>query len=126
MKFCHPGAVAFVEVTTMSQEFLQIGEFAKRADTNLRTLRYYEELGLIKSARRSPGRFRYYSLEQLKRVGAIKRLQELGLSLKEIRDVMVPTESELTDVLTHIEEGLDRQMSLVGGRWSRQELNLGR
>ena len=100
----------------MSQTLLQIGEFAKQADTNLRTLRYYEELGLIKPAHRSSGKFRYYSPDQLKRVGAIKRMQGLGLSLKEIQEGMVPTESELTDALAHIEAGLDAQIALVGGR----------
>ena len=40
-------------------ELLLIGEFAKLAGTNLRTLRYYEERGLFKPARRSRGGFRY-------------------------------------------------------------------
>ena len=100
----------------MLEKLLRIGEFAKQADTNLRTLRYYEELGLIKPTHRSSGKFRYYSPAQLKRVGAIKRMQGLGLSLKEIQEVMVPSQSELTDALTHIGEGLERQISLIAGR----------
>ena len=100
----------------MTEDLLQIGEFAKRADTNLRTLRYYEELGLIKPARRSSGRFRYYSPDQLKRIESIKRLQGLGLSLKEVQEVMAPTESEMTDALDQIQNGLDRQIELVSRR----------
>ena len=74
----------------MTDDLMQIGEFAKQADTNLRTLRYYEELGLIKPARRSSGKFRHYSLDQLKRVAAIKRLQGLGLSLDEVQEIIAP------------------------------------
>jgi DNA-binding transcriptional MerR regulator len=43
-------------------------------------------------------------------------MQGLGLSLKEIQDVMVPPASEVRDALSHIESGLDQQISLVGGR----------
>ena len=46
----------------MSQEpkLHKIGVFAKMAGTNLRTLRYYEEVGLLQPAARSNGGFRYY------------------------------------------------------------------
>lgn len=109
----------------MTEELLQIGEFAKHADTNLRTLRYYEELGLIKPAHRSSGKFRYYSPDQLKRIAAIKRLQGLGLSLKEVQDIMVPAPSEMADALEQIEGGLDKQIELVGQRLQslQQELD---
>ncbi|MCA8955244.1 MAG: MerR family transcriptional regulator [Planctomycetes bacterium] len=100
----------------MPEELLQIGEFAKRADTNLRTLRYYEELGLIKPARRSSGKFRFYTPEQIKRVANIKRLQGLGLSLKEIQEMMAPNPSEVRDAIDGMSEALDRQIELVGDR----------
>ena len=104
------------EVTDMTEDLLQIGEFAKRADTNLRTLRYYEELGLIKPARRSSGGFRHYSPDQLKRVEGIKRLQGLGLSLNEVQEIMTPALSELTGVVHQIQGGLDKQIELAGNR----------
>lgn len=100
----------------MTEDFLQIGEFAKRADTKRRTLRYYEELGLIKPARRSSGKFRYYSPDQLKRVTAIKRLQGLGLSLNEVQEIMAPAPSEMTGAVQQIQTGLDKQIKLVSNR----------
>ena len=100
----------------MTENLLQIGEFAKQADTNLRTLRYYEELGLIQPTRRSSGKFRYYSTDQLKRVAAIKRLQGLGLSLQEVQDVMAPAQSEITGAMDRARSGLDKQIALVGQR----------
>ena len=72
----------------MADERLQIGEFARRAGTSLRTLRYYEELGLLSPLARSEGGFRHYSVAQLDRVAAIRRLQGVGLSLEEIAKLL--------------------------------------
>ena len=66
----------------------KIGAFAKMAATNLRTLRYYEEVGLLQPAARSSGGFRYYRESDLNRVRLISRLQELGLTLQEIREIL--------------------------------------
>lgn len=71
-----------------SQHLLKIGDFAKLAATNLRTLRYYEELGLLEAAARSSGGFRYYRPTDVNRVNVIRELQELGLNLERIRDLI--------------------------------------
>jgi len=73
---------------TETIELLKIGDFARFADTNLRTLRYYEELGLLSPARRSQGGFRYYRRTDAHRVRMIRDLQELGLHLDRIRDLI--------------------------------------
>jgi DNA-binding transcriptional MerR regulator len=67
---------------------LKIGAFAKLAGTNLRTLRYYEEVGLLRPAARSGGGFRYYRETDLNRIQLIRDLQELGLTLEEIRGLL--------------------------------------
>lgn len=69
--------------------YLQIGEAAERLGLTQRTLRYYEEKGLLKSPSRMDGGFRLYSPEDLERVERIKQLKELlGFSLADIRDLM--------------------------------------
>lgn len=70
------------------QELLKIGDFARLADTNLRTLRYYEEVGLIMPAGRSQGGFRYYRATDINRVRMIRDLQDLGLHLDRIRELI--------------------------------------
>lgn len=93
----------------MTQELLQIGEFARLANTNLRTLRFYEELGLLQPARRSAGRFRFYSPDQAERVSSIKHLQGLGLTLGEIAELFGGggcTEGRMESIL-------ERQLALV-------------
>lgn len=66
-------------------ELLRIGEVAERLSVSERTLRYYEELGLVKPAAHSPGGSRRYSATELARVARIRELQALlGANLDEI------------------------------------------
>ena len=68
---------------------LQIGEVAERTGVTQRTLRFYEEKGLLKPPSRLDGGFRLYSEEDIERVEQIKRLQSLlGFSLSEIKDMV--------------------------------------
>ena len=66
---------------------MQIGDVAKKADTSIRTIRYYEELGLISEPERTAGRFRKYNNDDLNKILMIQRFQSLGLSLSEIRNL---------------------------------------
>lgn len=100
-----------------SEELLQIGEFARLAGTNLRTLRYYEELGLLNPAKRSEGGFRFYRRPQLDRMLAIQRLQSLGLSLEEIARTLVPQAPKSgAELLAGLRPLLDKQAELVESR----------
>ncbi|MDZ4775141.1 MAG: MerR family transcriptional regulator [Planctomycetota bacterium] len=74
-------------------KLLKIGDFARLAASNLRTLRYYEELGLILPASRSVGGFRYYRETDINRVQMIRDLQGLGLPLEKIRDLISARQS---------------------------------
>jgi len=79
---------------TQTPELLKIGAFAKLAGTNLRTLRYYEEVGLLRPSARSKGSFRYYRETDLNRIELVKHLQNLGLTLDEIRDLIKERNSQ--------------------------------
>jgi MerR family transcriptional regulator, repressor of the yfmOP operon len=69
--------------------YLQIGEAASRAGLTQRTLRYYEELGLLKPASRMEGGFRLYSADDMDRIEYIKNLRDvLGFSLAEIKEMV--------------------------------------
>ena len=76
----------------MNQEeknLLKIGELAKKAGITVRTIRYYEELGLITPAELSTGGFRFYSENDLNRILFIKRFKDLGLPLEEIQTLIL-------------------------------------
>ena len=65
-------------------EWLRIGEVARRTGLTHRTLRHYDELGLLVPSGRSDGDYRLYAEEDLARLLAIQHLKSLGLSLGEI------------------------------------------
>jgi DNA-binding transcriptional MerR regulator len=71
------------------KQIVQIGDLAKRAGVSVRAVRYYEELGLIHPETHSIGGFRLYSEDSLKRLQVISRLKDLGLSLMEIRQILL-------------------------------------
>jgi len=69
--------------------FLQIGEAAERARLTQRTLRYYEEKGLLSPPTRMEGGFRLYSDEDIQRIERIRELKDLlGFSLAEIKEML--------------------------------------
>jgi DNA-binding transcriptional MerR regulator len=68
---------------------LRIGEAAARAAVSVRTLRYYEELGLLSPSAHSPGGARRYAEEDLARLARILELKDLlGFNLDEVRAVL--------------------------------------
>ncbi|MCC5648689.1 heavy metal-responsive transcriptional regulator [Nostoc sp. XA013] len=69
-------------------EAKQIGVVAKESGVPIKTIRYYEELGLLKSSGRTEGGFRLFNSDILERLHFIKRAQSLGLSLSEIKDFL--------------------------------------
>ena len=69
----------------MSLSRKQIGEVAEQIGLSLRTIRYYEEVGLVTPATRSRGGFRLYSDADIARLELIKRMKPLDFSLEEMR-----------------------------------------
>ncbi|WP_236739115.1 heavy metal-responsive transcriptional regulator [[Phormidium ambiguum] IAM M-71] len=66
----------------------QIGSVAKQSGVPIKTIRYYEELGLLKALGRTEGGYRLFSSDVLTRLKFIKRAQSLGLSLLEIKEFL--------------------------------------
>lgn len=62
----------------------QIGEVAETVDLSLRTVRYYEEMGLITPEQRTDGGFRLYTEENIDRLLLIKQMKPLGFSVQEM------------------------------------------
>jgi DNA-binding transcriptional MerR regulator len=77
-------------MSAVQERTLRIGELARLAGTTPRTVRYYEEIGLLAAAdERGAGAHRTYGEADLARLREILRLKRLlGLSLDELRDVM--------------------------------------
>lgn len=69
-------------------ERMQIGEVAERTGLSLRTIRYYEEVGLVVPSARSQGGFRLYTEPDVERLQLIKRMKPLGFQLDAMRDLL--------------------------------------
>ena len=67
---------------------LFIGELARSADMNARTIRYYEGLGLLSEPRRTESGYRIYAESDAERLRFIRGAKTLGLSLDEIKQVL--------------------------------------
>jgi DNA-binding transcriptional MerR regulator len=94
-----PGEVAAEQVAAAQPETgIRISDAAKRAGVSARTLRYYEELGLLAPSLYTPGGERRYTLEDLGHLERILELREvLGMNLDEIREFLA-LESRLDEL----------------------------
>ncbi|GAA4874793.1 MerR family transcriptional regulator [Saccharopolyspora cebuensis] len=67
---------------------MQIGEVAERTGLSLRTIRYYDEVGLVVPSARSQGGFRLYTEPDIDRLGTVQRMKPLNLPLEEMRELL--------------------------------------
>lgn len=72
----------------MTDANLHIGEVAERVGLSLRTVRYYEEHGLIAPEGRTEGGFRLYTDEHVERLFLIKHMKPLGFTVHEMRELL--------------------------------------
>jgi DNA-binding transcriptional MerR regulator len=71
-----------------AEKLLKIGEVARLAGKSVRAVRYYEELGLIRSAAHTKGGFRLFTPEDARRIRLVDKFHELGFSLEEIAGIV--------------------------------------
>lgn len=107
----------------MSDELLTVRDAAERLGVTPRTLKYYEERGLVVPSR-SEGRYRLYDADDLERLGRVLRLRSLGFSLHGIVE-MLKRPLEKTEAgqkryspesLTEIKTGLQQQLDAIDTR----------
>ncbi|MFM6159107.1 MAG: heavy metal-responsive transcriptional regulator [Cuspidothrix sp.] len=107
----------------LTQEKLNlIGMVAKESGVPIKTIRYYEELGLLKTTGRTEGGYRIFATDVFTRLKFIKRAQHLGLSLSEIKEFLnvhdqgqLPCDhikDKLQDKLTAIDEQIHQLLML--------------
>lgn len=67
---------------------MQIGQVAVRTELSIRTVRHYDEVGLVTPSVRSAGGFRLYTEADVDRLLVIRRMKPLGFSLAEMKDLL--------------------------------------
>ena len=106
--------------TTDSNEDLPIGELSTRLGLSARTIRYYEELGLLPGVRRRSGGRRVYGESEIERLRFIERLKKLGLALGEIKQLnaLYAINGSTEAMLARLGELLDAHLRKLDGRIS--------
>jgi len=102
----------------MNEEFISIGELAKKLEMSQRTIRYYEEIGLLNSVKRLEGGRRIYTDTDLRRLKLIKRLKMLGLTLSDMQELEAiwTIEKSSEKVLNRLLELLESHLKMVEDR----------
>lgn len=111
---------------------LKIGEFSQLMQVSVKTLRHYEQKGLLlpDEVDKQTG-YRYYSIDQMQRLGTIRELQRLGFSLSEIKELYevgshTPSIRQLTEKVKETEKQLKqliaRRNRLIEWRNSRKNI----
>jgi len=77
-----------VKSKNITEKYQRIGELAEQAGVTVRTIRYYEELGLLEAPRRKNFEHRRYTKKDLVYLLRVKQLKEYGLTLGEIAEII--------------------------------------
>ena len=99
-----------------SAELTQIGALAKQLNITTRTIRYYEEIGLMGTIDRQGGTTRSYSNDDVLRLKFILKMKSLGISLKEIQElsnIFDIHEQEFSSITPKLIEILDHHISIL-------------
>ena len=67
---------------------MHIGELAERTELSLRTIRHYDDVGILPATARTEGGFRVYTESDVERLMVIRRMKPLGFTLDEMKDLL--------------------------------------
>src|SRR5574340_393798 len=103
------------------EEAVPIGDLAKALGLTTRTLRYWEEVGIIESVQRPDGGTRGYTPYYVRRIRFILRLKELGLTIREMQDLYVAYgEAKQTEkMIPRLVEILDQHINKVDEKMAK-------
>lgn len=104
----------------VEQEYLTVGQLAKKVGTTVRTIQYYDQLGLLTPSAKGPGNQRLYTSEDENNLYRILTLKYLGLSLADIRGRMgqVTDAAAFRDMLSQTMEALEADFQQLVTRLS--------
>lgn len=106
---------------TANEEIIPIGELANTLGLTTRTLRYWEEVGIIESVPRADGATRGYTPYYVRRIRFIMKLKDFGLTIKEMQDLYVAYgEAKQTErMIPRLVEILDEHINKVDDKMAK-------
>ena len=94
---------------------LQIGAVAQRTGLTVDTIRFYERVGLLRRPARTEGRYRVFRPEDVEALKFIRKVQALGFSLQEVREILV-LQGHGVEACEHVRELVDQKLASVRGK----------
>jgi DNA-binding transcriptional MerR regulator len=92
---------------------LRIGELATATGLTVRTLRHYDQIGLLRPKTRTEGGYRLYGEAEVRRLQQIRSLQSLGFSLEQIGAMLAGHEAPLPEVIEWQLAAIDRELTAL-------------
>ncbi|MDN3936113.1 MULTISPECIES: MerR family transcriptional regulator [unclassified Arthrobacter] len=93
---------------TANSTTMHIGELAERTGLSLRTIRHYDDVGLLPASARTDGGFRVYSEADAERLMVIKQMKPLGFSLEEMAEILALLGADTPAATTPLAAFLER------------------
>lgn len=102
---------------------IKISDFVKLTGSTLKTALYYHKIGLLKEPKRSQNGYRLYGAEELSKMRMIKHLKNLGLDLKQIKEVLgnAKEQTNLNEVLKALQTDLLKEKKRIDEQLSKIE-----
>ena len=97
-------------------EHLRIGEIAARSGDTRDTIRFYERTGLLSVPGRSPSRHRVYDLDTVEQIRFVRRLQNCGLTIQDIRELVALGAGESGTASRRLMEILKARLAFIEER----------
>jgi MerR family Zn(II)-responsive transcriptional regulator of zntA len=106
----------------MARGGIQIGRVSEQTGLSVDAIRFYEKQRLLEHPPRTEGGFRLFNTQDIQRIQFIRRAQRLGLSLPEIRELLVMQRDEEGDTCSHVRDLLQAKVAQIHSKV--QELRL--
>ena len=90
----------------------RIGRVAQDTGVTIDTIRFYEKQGLLRRSPRSEGGFRLFGAEDIEALKFVRKAQELGFSLNEIRELLI-LRADHVPACSHVKDLLDQKLAMV-------------
>ncbi|MGJ7922307.1 MerR family transcriptional regulator [Neobacillus sp. LXY-4] len=102
---------------------ITISDFVKLTRSTIKTVLYYHKIGLLQEPKRSSSGYRLYGAEELARMRLIKHLKQLGLDLKQIKEILGDTKSHRTlrEILQSFQTELLNEKKMIEEQLSKIE-----
>jgi DNA-binding transcriptional MerR regulator len=101
-----------MRVKTVNQA-ARIGQVAHETGVSIDPIRFYEKQGLLKRSPRTEGGFRLFGAGDIETLKFVRKAQELGFSLNEIRELLM-LRAEHVPACSHVKELLEQKLTAVG------------